>query len=142
MLFLFLYGRTGRTEELLKVLRLKSGMLKAKKRQEPSQARLSDLAYQLEPNCSQIVSWRWGRWPVAGRKVQPRADSGPTGVASEGPVPAQPRRPRSQSAMTASHVRREKAAFSSGCNFHLATAPAGVSTWAVMEVTKWLKPSV
>ncbi len=50
MLFLFLSGRTGRTEELLKVLRLKSGMLKAKKRQEPSQARLSDLAYQLKPN--------------------------------------------------------------------------------------------
>ena len=51
MPFLFLYGRIGRTEEfLLKVLRLKSGMLKAKKRQEPSQARLGGRAYQLKPN--------------------------------------------------------------------------------------------
>ena len=31
--------------------------------------------------------------------------------------------------------------FSSGCKPHPATAPAG-STGAVMEVTKWLKPSV
>ena len=37
-------------------------------------------------------------------------------------------------------VRRDKAALSSGCKPHPATAPAG-STGAVMEVTKWLKPS-
>jgi hypothetical protein len=36
-------------------------------------------------------------------------------------------------------VRRDKAALSSGCKPHPATAPAG-SNGAVMEVTKWLKP--
>jgi hypothetical protein len=38
-------------------------------------------------------------------------------------------------------VRRAKAALSSGCKPHPATAPAG-SIGAVMEVTKWLKPSI
>jgi len=38
-------------------------------------------------------------------------------------------------------VRREKAALSNGCESHPAIAAAG-SNGAVMEVTKWLKPSV
>src|SRR5438034_1523321 len=38
-------------------------------------------------------------------------------------------------------VRRAKAALSSGCKPHPATAPAG-SIGAVMEVTTWLKPSI
>jgi hypothetical protein len=40
-----------------------------------------------------------------------------------------------------SGVRRAKAALSSGCKSHPATAPAG-AIGAVMEVTKWLKPSI
>src|SRR3982074_735507 len=43
--------------------------------------------------------------------------------------------------MSALGVRRDKAALSSGCKPHPATAPAG-SIGAVMEVTKWLKPSI
>ena len=43
--------------------------------------------------------------------------------------------------MTAICVRREKAALSSGCKSHPANAPPE-ATGAVMEVTKWLKPSV
>ena len=43
--------------------------------------------------------------------------------------------------MSAKGVRRGKAAFSSGCKPHPATAPAG-SIGAVMEETKWLKPSI
>ena len=39
--------------------------------------------------------------------------------------------------MACAVIRRR---FSSGCKPHPATAPAG-STGAVMEVTKWLKPS-
>ena len=38
-------------------------------------------------------------------------------------------------------MRREKAALSNGCESHPAIAAAG-SNGAVMEVTKWLKPSV
>src|SRR5215510_9634577 len=41
--------------------------------------------------------------------------------------------------MSSEGVRRDKAALSSGCKPHPATAPAG-SNGAVMEVTKWLKP--
>src|SRR5712671_6629177 len=48
--------------------------------------------------------------------------------------------------MSAFGVRRAKAALSSGCKSHPATAPAGSNrsshVGAVMEVTKWLKPSI
>ena len=53
--------------------------------------------------------------------------------------PMRPLRPRS--AMTAKRVRGAKAALSSGCKPHPATAPTG-SNRAVMEVTKWLERSV
>jgi hypothetical protein len=42
--------------------------------------------------------------------------------------------------MAAAGVRRAKAALSSGCKPHPATAPEAIG--AVMEVTKWLKPSI
>ena len=42
--------------------------------------------------------------------------------------------------MSASGVRRDKAALSSGCKAHPATLQPE-ATGAVMEVTKWLKPS-
>src|SRR5260370_41279298 len=42
-----------------------------------------------------------------------------------GPLSAQLRRPRTRSATSAIRVRREKAALSSGCKPHPATAPAG-----------------
>jgi hypothetical protein len=40
-----------------------------------------------------------------------------------------------------SGVRRDKAALSSGCKSHPATALQPEATGAAMEVTKWLKPS-
>jgi hypothetical protein len=43
--------------------------------------------------------------------------------------------------MSAIGVRREKVALSSGCKPHPATAPSRKQPEAVMEVTKWLKPS-
>jgi hypothetical protein len=43
--------------------------------------------------------------------------------------------------MTASGVRREKAALSSGCKAHPAISLQPEAIGAVMEVTKWLKPS-
>ena len=43
--------------------------------------------------------------------------------------------------MSAIGVLREKAALSSGCKPHPATAPAE-TIGAVTEVTKWLKPSI
>ena len=43
--------------------------------------------------------------------------------------------------MSGSGVRRAKAALSNGCKPHPATAPAG-AIGAVMEITKWLKPSI
>ena len=46
------------------------------------------------------------------------------------------------SEMTASRVRRDKAALSSGCKPHPARSLQPEATGAVMEVTKWLKPSV
>ena len=45
-------------------------------------------------------------------------------------------------AMTAKRVRRAKAALSSGCKPHPARSLQPEATGAVMEVTKWLKPSV
>jgi hypothetical protein len=39
-------------------------------------------------------------------------------------------------------VRRDKAALSSGCKPHPARSLQPEATGAVMEVTKWLKPSV
>jgi hypothetical protein len=42
--------------------------------------------------------------------------------------------------MSALSVRRDKAALSSGCKSHPATLQPE-ATGAVMEVTKWLKPS-
>jgi hypothetical protein len=48
-----------------------------------------------------------------------------TGFILERPESAQLRRPRPGSVMSASRVRREKAALSSGCEPHPATAPAG-----------------
>ena len=45
------------------------------------------------------------------------------------------------SGMSASGVRREKAALSSGCKPHPANSLQPEATGAVMEVTKWLKPS-
>src|SRR5437762_10252117 len=42
--------------------------------------------------------------------------------------------------MSAKGVRRAKAALSSGCKPHSATQPEAIG--AVMEVTKWLKPSI
>ena len=42
-----------------------------------------------------------------------------------GVLAAQLRRPRTQSATSAIRVRRDKAALSSGCKSHPATAPAG-----------------
>ena len=44
--------------------------------------------------------------------------------------------------MAAICVRREKAALSSGCKPHPTNAPNRKQLGAVMEVTKWLKPSV
>ena len=44
--------------------------------------------------------------------------------------------------MTGICVRREKAALSSGCKSYLANVLQPEATGAVMEVTKWLKPSV
>jgi hypothetical protein len=44
--------------------------------------------------------------------------------------------------MTASRVRRDKAALSSGCESNPARSLQPEATGAVMEVTKWLKPSV
>ncbi len=38
--------------------------------------------------------------------------------------------------------RRGSRAFFNGCKCHPAIAPAAEATGAVMEVTKWLKPSV
>ena len=46
------------------------------------------------------------------------------------------------SAMAALRVRRDKAALSSGCKPHPARSLQPEATGAVMEVTKWLKPSV
>ena len=43
--------------------------------------------------------------------------------------------------MTAPTVRRDKAALSSGCKSHPAKSLQPEATGAVMEVTKWLKPS-
>ena len=40
------------------------------------------------------------------------------------------------------YVRREKAVLSSGCKSHPAEQLQPEATGAVMEVTKWLKPSV
>ena len=54
-----------------------------------------------------------------------RADSAPSLATLVGPLSAQLRRPRLRSAMSAQRVRREKAALSSGCEPHPATAPAG-----------------
>jgi hypothetical protein len=42
---------------------------------------------------------------------------------------------------SASRVRRDKAAFSSGCKSHPAKSLQPEATGAVMEVAKWLKPS-
>ena len=42
---------------------------------------------------------------------------------------------------TAHGVRRDKAALSSGCNSHPANTLQPEATGAVMEETKWLKPS-
>jgi hypothetical protein len=39
-------------------------------------------------------------------------------------------------------VRREKAALSSGCEAHPAISLQPEAIGAVMEVTKWLKPSI
>jgi hypothetical protein len=44
--------------------------------------------------------------------------------------------------MTASRVRREKAARSSGCASPTRQTLQPEATGAAMEVTKWLKPSV
>ena len=44
--------------------------------------------------------------------------------------------------MTASGVRRAKAAFLSGCESHPAMLLQPEAIGAVMEVTKWLKPLV
>jgi hypothetical protein len=50
-------------------------------------------------------------------------------------------RPPSRSGMSASRVRRDKAALSSGCKPHPANAPAG-SNRSSHGGNKWLKPSV
>jgi len=52
------------------------------------------------------------------------------------------RRLSSPYATTASRVRRDKAALSSGCEPHPARSLQPEATGAVMEVTKWLMPSV
>src|SRR5258705_10684973 len=44
--------------------------------------------------------------------------------------------------MTVPGVHREKAAFSSGCKPHPAISLQPEAIGAVMEVTKWLKPSI
>ncbi len=44
--------------------------------------------------------------------------------------------------MTASGVRRAKAALSGGCKSHPANSLQPEAIGAVMEVTKWLKPSI
>jgi hypothetical protein len=44
--------------------------------------------------------------------------------------------------MTGIGVRREKAALSSGCEAHPAKSLQPEAIGAVMEVTKWLKPSI
>jgi hypothetical protein len=44
--------------------------------------------------------------------------------------------------MAALGVRREKAALSSGCEAHPAKSLQPEAIGAVMEVTKWLKPSI
>jgi hypothetical protein len=44
--------------------------------------------------------------------------------------------------MSAVGVRRAKAALSSGCKSHPATALQPEAIGAVMEETKWLKPSI
>ena len=54
----------------------------------------------------------------------------------------QAERPPPRSAMVALRVRRDKAALSSGCESHPARSLQPEATGAVMEVTKWLKPSV
>ena len=99
------------------------------------------------PNC--VVG---GGWPTAS-ELPLRADTRRSAAAymlpqfrpflpsGLGPLSAQLRRPRPRSATTALRVRRDKAALSSG------GAPPGQplqpeATGAVMEVTKWLKPSV
>jgi hypothetical protein len=46
------------------------------------------------------------------------------------------------SAMSTSRVRREKAALSCGCESPPGDRSNPEATGAVMEVTKWLKPSV
>ena len=44
--------------------------------------------------------------------------------------------------MTGMGVRRDKAALSSGCKAHPAKSLPPEAIGAVMEVTKWLKPSI
>ena len=44
--------------------------------------------------------------------------------------------------MTEKGVRRDKAALSSGCKAHPANSLPPEAIGAVMEVTKWLKPSI
>jgi hypothetical protein len=55
---------------------------------------------------------------------------------------AQLRRSWPPLASSAIRVRRDKAALSSGCKPHPARLLQSEATGAVMEVTKWLKPSV
>jgi hypothetical protein len=52
-----------------------------------------------------------------------------------------PSRSVAREAMTGFGVRREKAALSSGCKAHPAISLQPEAIGAVMEVTKWLKPS-
>ena len=59
-----------------------------------------------------------------------------------GAVSAQLGRPQSRPVVSALRVRRDKAALSSGCKPHPARSLQPEATGAVMEVTKWLKPSV
>src|SRR6478609_470051 len=57
-------------------------------------------------------------------------------------APPSPHHSKRLPAMTGKGVRRDKAALSSGCKPHPANSLPPEAIGAVMEVTKWLKPSI
>ena len=80
-----------------------------------------------------ITAGRRRRW-MSAIGIGERTAQCPTGVDSG--------RSLGSRRMTADGVRRGKAALSSGCKAHPANSLPPEAIGAVMEVTKWLKPSI